>query len=95
MLLSVYGAIFAQGAKPQAGTIPSSDAIYLPFIANVVPATIPTVLPANCYASYPDFCIPSPPPELACRDIPQKNFTVLQPDPHRLDGNKNGIGCEE
>ena len=48
----------------------------------------------NCDPSYPDFCIPSPPPDLDCKDIPQKRFTVLQPDPHRFDGDKDGIGCE-
>jgi micrococcal nuclease len=48
----------------------------------------------NCDSSYPDFCIPSSPPDLDCKDIPQKRFTVLQPDPHRFDGDKDGIGCE-
>jgi len=48
----------------------------------------------NCDSSYPDFCIPPPPPDLDCGDISQKNFTVLQPDPHRFDGDKDGIGCE-
>lgn len=48
----------------------------------------------NCDPSYPDFCIPSPPPDLDCKDIPQKRFTVLQPDPHRFDGDYDGIGCE-
>jgi len=48
----------------------------------------------NCDPSYPDFCIPPPPPDLNCSDIPQKRFTVLQPDPHRFDGDKDGIGCE-
>jgi len=48
----------------------------------------------ECDPSYPDFCIPPPPPDLDCKDIPQKRFTVLQPDPHRFDGDKDGIGCE-
>ena len=48
----------------------------------------------RCDSSYPDFCIVPPPPDLDCRDISQKNFTVLQPDPHRFDGDKDGIGCE-
>jgi micrococcal nuclease len=51
--------------------------------------------PENCDPSYPDFCIPTSPPDLDCGDITQKNFTVLQPDPHRFDGNYDGIGCEE
>jgi micrococcal nuclease len=48
----------------------------------------------SCDPSYPDFCIPSSPPDLDCKDISQKKFTVLQPDPHRFDGDKDGIGCE-
>ncbi|MFZ8922628.1 MAG: thermonuclease family protein [Nitrosopumilaceae archaeon] len=48
----------------------------------------------DCDPSYPDFCIPSPPPDLDCKDIPQKKFTVLQPDPHKFDGNYDGVGCE-
>ena len=48
----------------------------------------------DCDPSYPDFCIPTSPPDLDCGDIPQKRFTVLPPDPHRFDGDKDGIGCE-
>ncbi|MDH3311971.1 MAG: thermonuclease family protein [Nitrosopumilus sp.] len=48
----------------------------------------------KCDPSYPDFCIPSGPPDLDCKDIPQKRFTVLPSDPHRFDGDKDGIGCE-
>ena len=48
----------------------------------------------QCDSSYPDVCIPPSPPDLDCKDIPQKGFTVLPPDPHRFDGDKDGIGCE-
>lgn len=48
----------------------------------------------SCDPSYPDFCIPSPPPDLDCKDIAQKRFTVIGSDPHRFDGDKDGIGCE-
>ncbi len=48
----------------------------------------------SCDPSYPDVCIPSPPPDLDCGEISHRNFTVLSPDPHRFDGDKNGIGCE-
>ena len=54
----------------------------------------PTRDPKKCHPSYPDHCIPPPPPDLNCDDIPWTNFTVLPPDPHGFDGNKNGIGCE-
>jgi hypothetical protein len=48
----------------------------------------------NCDSSYPDFCIPPPPPDLDCADINHKDFTVRSPDPHNLDGDNDGIGCE-
>ncbi|MGE5595068.1 MAG: hypothetical protein ACM3S1_03415 [Hyphomicrobiales bacterium] len=59
----------------------------------------PTADPAeaaqpNCSPAYPDFCIPPAPPDLDCRDIPRTGFTVLPPDPHRFDGDHDGIGCE-
>lgn len=49
---------------------------------------------ANCDPSYPDVCIPSPPPDLDCGDIPYRHFRVLPPDPHNFDGNHDGEGCE-
>jgi len=49
---------------------------------------------AGCDPSYPDVCILPPPPDLDCRDIPWRRFRVLPPDPHRLDGDRDGIGCE-
>ncbi len=56
--------------------------------------TTTTSVAQNCDPYYPDFCIPPPPPDLDCGDIAQKNFTVLQPDPHGFDGDNDGIGCE-
>jgi hypothetical protein len=53
-----------------------------------------TTAAANCDSSYPDFCIPPKPPHLNCPDIGSKNFTVLQPDPHGFDRDKDGVGCE-
>jgi hypothetical protein len=41
--------------------------------------------------AYPDDCIPSPPPDLDCKDslyVP-KNVKVLPPDPHRLDNDND------
>jgi hypothetical protein len=48
----------------------------------------------NCDSAYPTVCIPSPPPDLDCKEISFRNFKVLSPDPHRFDGDKDGIGCE-
>jgi micrococcal nuclease len=39
-------------------------------------------------------CIPSPPPDLDCGQITERGFQVLPPDPHRFDGDGDGIGCE-
>jgi hypothetical protein len=49
---------------------------------------------AGCDPAYPTVCIPPPPPDLDCADIPYRNFTVLPPDPHHFDGDHDGIGCE-
>ncbi len=56
--------------------------------------TTPTPPVGNCDPSYPTVCIPPPPPDLDCGDITYRNFTVLPPDPHRFDGDGDGIGCE-
>lgn len=50
--------------------------------------------PDDCDPAYPDVCIPPPPPDLDCADIPYRSFQVLPPDPHRFDGDGDGIGCE-
>jgi hypothetical protein len=48
----------------------------------------------DCDPSYPDFCIPSPPPDLNCADMSQKRFTVSGSDPHGFDRDGDGVGCE-
>lgn len=49
---------------------------------------------AECDSSYPNFCIPSPPPDLDCGDVSKKKFTVSGSDPHGFDRDADGIGCE-
>lgn len=49
----------------------------------------------NCHPSYPDVCIPPAPPDLNCKDVPYKRFRVVGADPHKFDGNRDGIGCEK
>jgi micrococcal nuclease len=71
-----------------------SNEIQLTTIPSPPTPVQPKTQEISCDPSYPDFCIPPPPPDLDCKDIPQKNFRVLQPDPHRFDGDKDGIGCE-
>src|SRR5439155_12877481 len=36
----------------------------------------------SCDPSYPTVCIPPPPPDLDCADVPYQDFEVLPPDPH-------------
>lgn len=48
----------------------------------------------NCSSAYPDVCIAPPLPDLDCKNIPYRRFRVFQPDPHRFDEDKDGIGCE-
>jgi micrococcal nuclease len=48
----------------------------------------------RCDPSYPTVCIPPPPPDLDCSDVPYRDFKVVPPDPHRFDGDHDGAGCE-
>ncbi len=48
----------------------------------------------SCHPSYPTVCIPPPPPDLNCDDVPYRDFKVVGDDPHGFDGNDDGIGCE-
>ena len=54
----------------------------------------PPAAPPGCDPAYPTVCIPSPPPDLDCRDVPYRDFMVLSPDPHRFDGDHDGVGGE-
>ena len=58
----------------------------------------PTSTPPNpggdCDPSYPDVCIPPPPPDLDCGDIIYANFRTIGTDPHGFDGNNDGEACE-
>jgi hypothetical protein len=56
------------------------------------PAPVPQ---EDCDPAYPDDCLPSPPPDLDCADIGHR-VTVdhSQGDPHRLDADRDGIGCD-
>jgi endonuclease YncB( thermonuclease family) len=53
---------------------------------------------SSCAPSYPGVCIPPPPPDLDCADVPARSFAVrwdvADPDPHHFDGDRDGVGCE-
>ena len=59
------------------------------------PAAAPRgIVGGRCDPAYPTVCIPPSPPDLDCRDVEQRRFRVLPPDPHRFDGEGDGVGCE-
>lgn len=84
------------------GSAPLQD----PNLDNDEAAALTTIVPGGggsaariCDPSYPTVCIPPPPPDLDCADIaPLREFKVLHDipngDPHHLDGNNDGIGCQ-
>lgn len=83
----LWGACAAPDAAPAPAAAVASRAP-----APVVPA--PAAATGSCDPAYPTVCIPPPLPDLDCGDIPNRRFTVLPPDPHGFDGNKDGVGCE-
>jgi hypothetical protein len=86
----------ASATRPTGITFTPAPALPTSTPAPVIAPTDTPALPpaANCDPSYPDVCIPPPPPDLDCGDIPYQNFRVLPPDPHRFDRDKDGIGCQ-
>ncbi len=63
-----------------------------------VPSTPVTPTPApptgNCHPAY-DPCVPPPGPDLDCKDIGRRvRVDWTHGDPHRLDGDRDGWGCE-
>jgi hypothetical protein len=64
-------------------------------------AAVPTRTPTPeatrvgaCDPSYPTVCIPPPPPDLDCQDVPYRRFPVAGLDPHGFDRDGDGVGCE-
>jgi len=84
------------------GDCPATTMPYLPAGSEGETGGIPrpTVGPGGsgdtgaCDPAYPTVCIPPPPPDIDCGDIRYRNFKVLPPDPHRFDGDEDGLGCE-
>jgi endonuclease YncB( thermonuclease family) len=51
----------------------------------------------KCDPNYAGGCVPPPPPDLDCADIRALGIApvrVVGSDPHRLDGDGDGLGCE-
>jgi micrococcal nuclease len=73
--------------------------------AEPTPAPPPTEVPpppppaaGNCDPAYANVCIPPPPPDLNCPAIREQYGCDIQviswPDPHGIDRDGNGLGCE-
>jgi hypothetical protein len=59
------------------------------------PGTPMSALDPKCHPAYPFECIPHAPPVLSCEQIGLGVILVLEhPDPHNLDPDGNGFGCE-
>jgi hypothetical protein len=97
----IVGVAFWDYYHGQIGVAPNAIELH-PLLGFQCVSTSPPPPPpprgGRCAASYPDECIPPPPPDLDCSDIPYRNFRVLwsvaNPDPHRFDGDHDGVGCE-
>jgi micrococcal nuclease len=61
------------------------------------PATQAPAPSGKCDPNYAGGCVPPPPPDLDCADIRAMGIApvrVVGSDPHRLDGDNDGLGCE-
>jgi micrococcal nuclease len=66
-------------------------------LPTVTPVPLSEPVRTGCDPAYPEerTCIPSGPPlAQPCAITDERNFTVLPPDPRRLDADGDGIGCE-
>ena len=82
-------------AAPEPTAVPAAP---VPLVVQPAPAVeqpAPAQTQGNCDPSYPTICIPAGSPDLDCPDITERRFQVLPPDPHRFDGDHDGIGCEK
>jgi hypothetical protein len=87
---AIAGVLADCPAEPVPGAGPAE-----PVPGRVPPAPRPDQ-PGGCDPAYPSVCLPrvEQAGDLDCTDIPQRRFAVLAPDPHRLDNNADGVGCE-
>jgi PASTA domain-containing protein len=93
------GTVISQ-SKAAGGNVDPGATITL-VIAKAPPVTAPpTTEPApppqnDCDPAYPNDCLPPPPPDLDCADIGHRVEVDHQyGDPHRLDADGDGVGCD-
>jgi micrococcal nuclease len=76
-------------------TMPGSPVVEPTF--TLTPTQTPSPTPNCDYANYQGTCIPHAPPhgsDLDCSEISARRFQFIGSDPHRFDGDDDGIDCE-
>lgn len=73
--------VVAERVWPSAGAVVSNEAVSGP-------------RGVNCHRSYPTLCLPEGDRDWNCADVREREFPVLPPDPHKLDADEDGVGCE-
>lgn len=86
-------------ARNFSAVLPTQPAtpVVAPSLPTRAPAATPSPSREGCDPAYPDeeTCIPPGPPfDQGCAITEERRFTVLPPDPQRLDHDKDGVGCE-
>lgn len=83
--------------EPCLGDTTKRDPSTIPPPSNATPAPLvgaPTApSQSGCDSNYTGSCVPTYPPDVDCADV-SGSVTVVGRDPHRLDGNGDGVGCE-
>ena len=86
---AVAVAMLAAVALVEARAGDVAPAAFVPFVVGNRP-------PSECSPAYPTICLLPPPPDINCPQLaPMVNIPTLPPDPHGLDADHDGIGCEE
>lgn len=101
------GTVIAQSHRADAALRPGTVVTLQVAIAPPKPKPTPKPTPSkaaqpdNCHSSYPDLCVKTGVGDYDCEggtgngpNYVRGPFRVSQPDPFRLDADKNGIGCE-
>ena len=86
-------AFLVDGAPNGLVVVAAPAAAVAPTAAPVRSQAVPPVV-SNCDPSYPTICIPVGVADLDCPEIPYRRFAVVGADPHRFDGDGDGVGCE-
>ena len=81
----------------ETGTCGPSPTPPPPPLVPLVPPSPSPPTPGDCDPNYSGGCVPSYPPDVDCAEIRALGIApvrVMGSDPHRLDGDSDGYGCE-